>query len=93
MGILTFLLAIAFSALTFATYYGCHFLSTGLSSTPKFEEYFGPILKDQQTTNIIKVCVPTGTGNIVQQIVDADTYTLLTSLGTLTTNLQSFDAT
>jgi len=64
IGIIGFLLAVVFSAITPAMYFGCEYIDFAISSPANFQTAFGNII-DQQTSEMITTCLPGQDGKLI----------------------------
>lgn len=89
LGILSFLLAILFSIITPVLYLSCDFINVTIGSQDGFSTNLQPILGT--ATNMIKVCLPGGTGDIIRQF--NITITAIDSLQMAIDKMRLYDAT
>lgn len=80
LGIFCFLLSFLFSIITPILYFGCDFITTSISSPAGFNTNVGSLL-GAQLSSYVSVCLPGGTGRIIEQLgVDV---TAITGLSTV----------
>ncbi len=88
LGIVCFILAILFSVITPVLYLGCDFLTVSISSSSGFNTNLGAKL-GAQISSYLGVCLPGGTGDIINQIQGVN-MSSITSLTTTVSSMQSF---
>lgn len=90
IGIICFIITLIFSIITPVLYLACDFLQTTISSQAGFEANFGTLL-GAQTAGYVKVCLPGGTGKILDQLgVNLDG---IDSIDTAMAGIKNFDLT
>lgn len=91
MGFVSFLLALFFSITAPVSYFGCTYLETGFESEAGFKDKFSAIINDPQTVNYVSQCLPSESGEILEEIIGSDIYNTITQLDDLMGSLDSFD--
>lgn len=90
LGLLSFLLSVLFSVITPVLYLGCDFLTTSLASTAGFNANLATPL-GAQLSSYLGVCLPGGSGDIINQLQGVDLSTI-NGLSNAVTQLNSFSA-
>ena len=89
LGIFCFLITIIFSLLTPIIYFSCDFINVTIASEAGFSKNLDPLLGSGLTT-MVGVCLPGGTGDIVNKLgVD---LSALNGLSSAVTSLRAFSA-
>ena len=89
LGIISFLLALIFSIITPILYLGCDFINVSISSPTAFNNNLGSKL-GAQISPLLSVCLPGGSGDIINQIQGVD-MSAITGLSSTISSMQSFN--
>lgn len=84
-------MATFFALLAPVSYFGCDFIETSLQSKRGFKNNLGPVINDEQVTDILAECLPSESGNVIQKLVGGDVYATITSLDETLSELADFD--
>jgi hypothetical protein len=88
LGIISFLLAFIFSIITPILYLGCDFINVSVSSSTAFNANLGNLL-GTQISPLLSVCLPGGTGDLINQIQGVD-MSAINGLTNTISSMQSF---